>query len=204
MSLDDPRAKKVAQVVGNKTSQKILNYLAENSKKSEQDIATELKIPLNTVGYNIKQLLDTGLIDKTNNFFWSKKGKKISLYEVSNKSIIFSPKKTNLSSQIKSILPVSLLAGIGALAIRLYHPAISVSTNSQNELMRTISPTVASSAKDSFVSNSNLAGSSLISSSQNIISLGSPIWWFIGGVLISAIIFILANSLIKLDRAERR
>ena len=75
MSLDDPRAKKVAQVVGNKTSQKILNYLAENSKKSEQDIATELKIPLNTVGYNIKQLLDTGLIDKTNNFFWSKKGK---------------------------------------------------------------------------------------------------------------------------------
>ena len=203
MSLDDPRAKKVAQVVGNKTSQKILNYLAENSKKSEQDIATELKIPLNTVG-DIKQLLDTGLIDKTNNFFWSKKGKKISLYEVSNKSIIFSPKKTNLSSQIKSILPVSLLAGIGALAIRLYHPAISVSTNSQNELMRTISPTVASSAKDSFVSNSNLAGSSLISSSQNIISLGSPIWWFIGGVLISAIIFILANSLIKLDRAERR
>ncbi len=59
---------------------------------------------------------------------------------------------------------------------------------------------VFSSTKE-MVSNSELAGSGLVSSSQSAISLGSPIWWFIGGVLISVIIFILINSVLKLEKS---
>lgn len=199
VSMDDPRAKKIAKVVGNKTAHKILNFLEENPKKSEQDIATGLKVPLNTVGYNIKQLLDSGLIEKTENFFWSQKGKKISLYQVSNKSVIFSPKKANLSSQIKSILPVSLLAGVGALVIRLVHPSVS-SVNETISQSADLIPEVAFSSTKELVSNAELAGSGLVSSSQSVISLGSPMWWFVGGVLVSVIVFILVNSILRLEK----
>lgn len=196
--MDDPRAKKIAKVVGNKTAHKILNFLSENPNKSEQDISSSLKVPLNTVGYNVKQLLESGLIEKTSNFFWSKKGKKISLYQVSNKSVVFSPKKVNLSSQIKSILPVSLLAGVGALVIRLVHPSLSFAKDEISQSLNAV-PSLTSSAKE-MVSNAELAGSGLVSSQPSIISLGSPIWWFLGGVLISIIIFILVNSVLKFEK----
>ncbi len=198
ISLDDPRAKKIAKIVGNKTSHKILSFLEENPKKSEQDISTSLKIPLNTIDYNIKQLLESGLIEKSSNFFWSKKGKKISLYKVSNKSVIFSPKKINLSSKLRLILPVSLLSGIGALIIRLTHQDFS--TSSQNFIQQAdMLETLTTSTKE-MVSNSDLAGSGLISSSGSVFSLGSPAWWFIGGVLLSLVVFILVNSVSNLEK----
>ena len=77
--LDDPRISNLADVISNKTSKKILNYLAEK-ESSETEISIDLKLPANTVNYNIKKLLETGLIEKTKNHFWSVKGKKILIY----------------------------------------------------------------------------------------------------------------------------
>lgn len=62
-SLDDERAKDLADVMSNKTSKKIVDYLAEKDA-SVSDIAGDLKMPLNTVDYNVKKLLKTGLIEK--------------------------------------------------------------------------------------------------------------------------------------------
>lgn len=111
VDLNDPRSAAIAEVMTNKTCKKILELLAEK-EMSESDIAAELEIPLNTVGYNIKKLLDAGLIEKTKNFFWSVKGKKIPTYRLSNKKIIISPRK------IVSAAPIALLvAVIGAILI---------------------------------------------------------------------------------------
>lgn len=119
MNMDDEGSKKVAEVLGNKTCKKILNYLTDNSNKSEEDISKELKIPINTVEYNLKKLLNAGLIKKSSKFFWSKKGKKIVLYNLAKKHIIISPKNSKLDfKSLNSILPI-MLAAVFAVAIIL-------------------------------------------------------------------------------------
>ena len=76
ISLGDEKAKKLSEVLGNSTCNKILEFLADKSEVSEKDISTALKMPLNTVEYNLKKLLTAELIEKSQKFFWSTKGKK--------------------------------------------------------------------------------------------------------------------------------
>lgn len=92
IDIDDPRASAIAEVMSNKTAKKILSIIAEK-ELTESDIASELDIPLNTVGYNIDKLLKAGLIEKSKSFFWSVKGKKMPTYKLSNKKILISPKR---------------------------------------------------------------------------------------------------------------
>jgi DNA-binding transcriptional ArsR family regulator len=112
VSLGDSRLKEISEVIGNKTCNKILDFLAENNA-TVSDISRELGIPLNTADYNIKKLTSAGLIEKSSHF-WSIKGKKMPVYKLSNKKIVISPKRT------KSILSLLLAFGImGILAFAL-------------------------------------------------------------------------------------
>src|SRR3989344_7728375 len=106
MGLDDERSKKMAEVMGNPTCKKILDYLADTNEASQKDISDALNIPMNTLDYNIKKLLDVGLIEKTKNFFWSAKGKKIPMYKLARKHIVISPKSKPSLTSLKLILPV--------------------------------------------------------------------------------------------------
>ena len=118
INIDDERSKKVAEVISNPTCKKILNYIAENKEKSEEDISKELAMPINTVEYNLKKLLESGLIEKSKNFFWSKKGKKINLYKPSNRHIVISPKKKPNIDLLKTIVPVIIaLAAVVAVLV---------------------------------------------------------------------------------------
>jgi DNA-binding transcriptional ArsR family regulator len=90
ISLDDNKSKKIAEVLSNKTSIKILEFLS-SKEGTVTDIAHELKIAVNTTDYNIKKLIESGLIEKKS-FWWSVKGKKMPTYAVANKRIIISPK----------------------------------------------------------------------------------------------------------------
>ncbi len=114
LDLDDPRAVKVAEVIGNKTCKDIIALLADK-ELSEGDIAKELDIPLNTVGYNIKKLLESGLIEKSKVFFWSVKGKRIPTYKLSNKKILISPK-----SVLRGVLPALVISALFALAVKMF------------------------------------------------------------------------------------
>jgi len=109
LGLNDERSKDVADVLGNKTCRKILDFLSETNEASEKDISDALGIPLNTAEYNLNKLKKSGLIVSSKNFFWSKKGKKIPMYKLAKKHIIISPsKKPNLTA-LKAILPILLL-----------------------------------------------------------------------------------------------
>lgn len=108
-SLDEDKTGKLASVLSNKTCKQILNLLAEE-ELSETDISKKLKIPLNTVGYSVKKLKSIGLIEEKTHYF-SLRGKRIPVYQVSNKEILISPKKS-LISQIKSQLS---LVGVSAI-----------------------------------------------------------------------------------------
>jgi inhibitor of cysteine peptidase len=117
MGLDDERSADVAEVLRNNTCKKILDYMAEEKEVSEKDIADAMKMPINTVEYNLKKLVKSGLVEKTKNFFWSVKGKKIPMYKLARKHIIISPNKKFDMSYLKSILPI--FAAIAFMAVLL-------------------------------------------------------------------------------------
>jgi DNA-binding transcriptional ArsR family regulator len=111
IDLDDPRSDAVAEAITNKTCKKILSMLADE-EMSASDLAKELGLPLNTVGYNLEKLVRAGLIERSSSFFWSSKGKKIERYRVSNKRIVISPK-----IMVRGVLPTIIIAGILALIL---------------------------------------------------------------------------------------
>lgn len=142
VSMDDLRSKKIADALGNKTCRKIIDYLAEKNEASAKDLSDSLKIPLNTLDYNIKMLLDSGIIEKKKNFFWSKKGKKISMYGLSNKSIVISPKNSKVGSKLKSLIAPALLIGVSTFAVYVYQKISNASqyvSSRGNEIMKTVS-----------------------------------------------------------------
>jgi len=111
IDLNDERIGNIAEIIGSKTCRNILGVIADG-EMSESEIAGKLKIPLNTAGYNIKKLVKAGLIEKSSDFLWSVKGKRIAKYRLVNKKIVISPR----SSSIRGLVPafaVSILAAVG-------------------------------------------------------------------------------------------
>jgi inhibitor of cysteine peptidase len=115
MGMDDERSKYVAEVLKSKTAKKILDFLAETKEASEKDLSSALEIPINTIEYNLNKLKKAGLVVKSKNFFWSRKGKKIAMYKLAKKHIIISPKmKSPSTTLLKALLPV-----LGVLVLAL-------------------------------------------------------------------------------------
>ena len=185
-SMEDEKIESLAKVLSNKTCKKILEFLAETKEASEQDIAKSLGMPLNTVEYNLKTLLEVKLIEKTKNFFWSQKGKKIPTYKVSNKSIIISPKHD--FSKLKMFLPTALISIIGALILRqIVSSKEAVNTIAQKSTdMMAAAPSAAGSSASESIS---------IASQQSIklIPAGDVWAWFLFGTLFAVILFIVLN-----------
>ena len=179
ISLEDERSKSIAEVIGSKTCKKIINHLAETKEASQKDLSDALGIPLNTVEYNIKKLLESGFIQKAKNFFWSKKGKRIVMYSLSKKSIIISHKKS-VSQKIKSILPAFILTLAGSFAIGVYERI----NPTQNNLERSVKfDQVILESAQAVPKNEIISASS-----------GTPLWtWFLAGSLIAITIISIIN-----------
>lgn len=121
VSLEENKAKQLAQIVSNDVCRKILDHLAVNDGHStETEIASRLSIPISTVHYNLKQLVQSGIV-KAEEFHYSKKGREVLHYTLANKYIIIAPKATeSLSNKLRKILPVfAIVAGAG-IAVQLF------------------------------------------------------------------------------------
>jgi DNA-binding transcriptional ArsR family regulator len=185
IDINDPRSTKIAEALSNPTSKKILNLLADK-ELSASDISNLLKQPLNTITYNLDKLVETGLIEKSKNFFWSAKGKKIPTYTLSNKKIMISPKTIT-----KGILPALLGTAIVALGINYLSTINNVSK-------------VADVAQESYSTSS---GAALVATNElakiapqyckPIVQActSQPLWaYFLLGALTLALIYLLWNS----------
>ena len=118
VSLQEDKAKKLAQVVSNESCRKILDYLTDK-EATETALAEKLQLPLSTVHYNLKQLVDAGLVS-ADEFHYSKKGKEITHYKLANKYIIIAPKSTfGIKEKLKSILPAALIVAAIGFVIQL-------------------------------------------------------------------------------------
>lgn len=121
LSLEDKKINKIANVISNESCKKILDFLASKEYATESEIADKLSLPISTIHYNLKQLMDSGLVN-ADEFHYSKKGREVNRYKLANKYIIIAPKKTKtsgLKQKLKNILPVALITAGAAGLIQL-------------------------------------------------------------------------------------
>jgi len=193
MNIDDKRSKKIAEVMGNATCKKIIDYLTYNSEKSEEDIAKSLGIKLNTTEYNLKKLLESGLVEKTKNFFWSKKGKKIPLYKLAKKHIVISPSRFKPDfTALKSILPVVFVSGIGGIVFRQFYFAGKKAIEQVAVTGSRAAPELATASNDAGVFSQS------IEKTSSLVATSSPfLFWIIGGILTGLLIYFIVNLLVR-------
>jgi len=195
IDINDPRSGKIVEALANPSCKKILNLLAEN-EMSATEIADKIKVPLNTITYNLEKLIESGLIEKTGQVLWSIKGKKIPKYKIANRKIVISPKSLTASEILPAILGTAIIAaGIKYLS-------------SGNILGK--SSEVISSASDVASTGSGSAGVEMAKiaapSVDNAIGFAREVpgiiqncadphvWaWFILGSLVAILIFLLWN-----------
>ena len=200
MDLNDSRMKYLSEIFGSESCKKILNLLAEK-ELTETDIAGELKMPLNSVDYNVKKLVKAGLIE-SGSHWWSVKGKKMPSYRVSDKQIVISPKR--MSSSVL-LIPALLVGGLISLTIKKVIELNSYSPE-QNVLMAKSAEDIVSYA--SVASAGEMARSELVSDAPAVMSqqvaektnlIGSVAgWeWFLIGIWSGILIFFLLNYFIE-------
>ncbi len=184
VSFEDERIKQISEVLGNKTCKKIIDFLSENKEVSEKDMSDALKMPINTVEYNLKKLLAAGLIEKAKNFFWSRKGRKIDLYKLANKHIIISPKSySGVSGKLKKIIPGVIVSGIGAVLIKIFTTARGGGDFLAEKFM--------DSAAEVVPTNSGAVGGM---GAESFGLIGIPVWaWFLAGSLVALMVFVIWN-----------
>lgn len=204
LEMDDEKLKAVAEVLGNKTCHDIMDLLAEERELSASDLAQKLKCSASTIDYNIKKLIDAQLIRRTNNFFWSQKGKKIVLYELSNKSILIAPKKSKVRDDLKKILPVAILSGVGTIGAWM----IGKSLATVSEPLAQAAPSaVTRYAADSGAEMMAVAaekGTEVVLTGSAYASIAPAGWIWFGLGSVFAILLFVIFSLLAHEKAERR
>jgi len=179
IDLNDPRSAKIAEVIRNKTCKRILGLIAEK-EVSESEISSELSLPMNTIGYNVKKLVDSGLIEETGKFLWSVKGKKIRKYKLANKRIVIYPKNI-----IKGIVPAIVLTALTAVGIKIW----SSNLISRNAVSDSYGSNMLLAAESTGKSADAAAGSSGVAS-----LLAQNVWlWFLVGALFALLVYLLWN-----------
>ncbi|MBR9692492.1 helix-turn-helix transcriptional regulator [Candidatus Woesearchaeota archaeon] len=120
VSLEEAKAKKLAQVLSNETCTKLLNYLAKQGEATESEIAKKLKLPLSTVHYNLKQLVEAKLV-LADEYHYSEKGREVNHYKLANKYIIIAPHEdtSGFMDKLKTFLPVTLITVATAAVLKV-------------------------------------------------------------------------------------
>ncbi|KHO44968.1 MAG: ArsR family transcriptional regulator [archaeon GW2011_AR3] len=119
VSLKENQAKKLAQVISNETSRKILDFLSQQ-ESTESEISRALKMPISTVHYNLQHLVENKLVI-AEEFHYSQKGKEMLHYKLANKLIIIAPATTDegFMKKLKRLFPLGIitLAATAVIAI---------------------------------------------------------------------------------------
>jgi DNA-binding transcriptional ArsR family regulator len=186
VDINDERMSKIAEILANKTAKKILNLLAEK-ELSESDIANELGIAINTVEYNLKKLMEAGLVEKATNYFWSTRGKRIVLYRASNKKIIISP-KTKFGGLLASVIGGGFILGGLKIFVNYLGNQTFSGIGFENRMLEQVSDKAITSAPElgrgvSSIVDFNNVGDLLYSVPKINIFQDIWIWIFIGFIL---------------------
>jgi DNA-binding transcriptional ArsR family regulator len=118
VSLEEERAKRLAQVIANDTCRRILDHLTSGSQ-TESQLAAALGLPLSTVHYNLKLLRQARLV-RADEFHYSPKGKEVLHYSLENKYIVIAPRSSNgVLDRLKELVPLGVV-GLAALYVGFF------------------------------------------------------------------------------------
>ena len=182
VNLEDEKSKKIAESISNKTARKILDYLSNKEEAGAEEISKELKLPISTIDYNLKNLKKAGLIE-TKHFEWSQRGKRIILYSLARKFIVIAPKISNIKKELKNIIPLIGITAIISIVIQyLTKPGqvLQAVKSMQDSVLAEQSMAFDASQTDLIVQNHNYG-----------------LWFFFGALFIIVIYF-----LIKIVRSK--
>ena len=187
--LEDDKSKKLGEVISSASCKKIVNLLAEK-EMSETELATSLKMPLNTIEYNLNKLISAGIVEKASRW-WSVKGRKIETYKLANKLIVISPKKGNVYSKLKGILPVAAVSGILAGFLGWYYKFGDVLNASRDVVQEKALQTGADMAGS--VASASSCVPNLVNVVPSAASSGNVWIWFLAGSLVALVGFLIWN-----------
>jgi len=189
LSMEDDKIKKISNVISNESCRKILDFLAER-EAAESEIASKLSIPISTVHYNLKQLMETGLVS-ADEYHYSAKGKEVSHYRLANKYIIIAPKNTRgIKEKLKSILPVLLIVSGAALVIQLVSKYFS-----GNYIMS--AKESASSAGFARTASATMIQQNAIQAAQTISPYANISLWFLAGAIFALLVYFIVGLIRK-------
>lgn len=201
VSLEEEEAKKLAQVISNDSCRKILDYLS-NSKATESELAEKLNIPISTVHYNLKHLVESKLVE-AEEFHYSQKGKEVLHYSIANKYVIIAPKAASegIMNKLRSIIPAIGIIGALSIIIQYSSGLIGNSANYAAGPMMKAAPAVTpmlSTARESAETAIQTAENAAPSASSYISSVGQfPGIWFAVGAIVCLSIYLLIDYIIK-------
>jgi len=182
ISLDEKKSKKIAEAINNDTGRKILDHLSKK-ECTESDLAKELSIPISTVHYNLKQLMEANLVI-VDEFHYSSKGKEVNHYKLANKYIIIAPKQTDnrFMEALQKILPLTIITAItGGILTALRF--INTGNSTAN--------TFAKSAADDVAPRMMTAvAPQALEFSRPLLQSNAVAWFFIGALSIIIIYFL--------------
>lgn len=202
VSLDEEKAKKLAEVISNDTARKILDYLSDKNEATVSEISKELGIAISTTDYNIKNLIENGLVE-SKEFKWSSKGRQMDIYRLANKHIIISTKKNAiLRDKLKDIFAILISgAGVAWLINHFYKPVATISktivketvVNEISEGAEKTSESLAAAAQYAAHENTTRVFQDITSK----ISLPNVALWFFLGVIFAIIIYLIIDWRLK-------
>ncbi len=194
VSLEEEKARKLAQVISNNTSRKILDYLAKK-KATETELSKELGIPISTVHYNLKHLVENKLVE-SEEYHYSEKGREVLHYSLANKYVIIAPKRVDgsLKEKLKSIIPAVIGVGVIAAALQLGRLFLFGSA-------KAASPVMQAAQEDGIMAMAGESAAREASSSAAVTAAGAVpdligLWFAIGAVTF-LIIYLAADYIIK-------
>lgn len=194
VNLREKEAKRLAQIISNETSRKILDYLSQNKDGTATSIAKELDIPLSTAHYNLKHLLEAKLI-QVDEFHYSEKGKEVDHYKISNKFVIIAPQSTKLDiikEKLGSILPVAGLLLIGAGVVNLVSKIIVNGTMIAQDSIERVG-----AAPKMLSLDEEMATVAIESVNNYGINTYSPLTWFLIGAFTALGLYLIISYIRK-------
>jgi DNA-binding transcriptional ArsR family regulator len=223
VSLNESKTKKLAEVISNNTCRKMLDYLASKQDATESDMAKELGIPISTVNYNMKALLEAKLV-KSDEYHYSPKGKEVSHYKLANQYVIIAPEgeKALIREKLRSIIPTALIMGAAAAIIKLFSSGFMAAQETAAPLMMKAAGAAAPAAEPIMQASRAMADEAVAAAAptvQNFAAERAPeviettrqvtshapeiaLWFFIGAVS-SVAVYLLIEWLIKKIKRRR-
>ena len=187
VSLNEDKAKDLAQAITNETCRKILDYLADK-EATESELSEKLLVPISTVHYNLQQLQKGGLVI-AEEFHYSNRGKEVNHYKLANKYIIIAPKTTyGIKEKLRSILPVGLITAAGAALIQFFSKTNSAVSSPAPQMLKA----AADESLESAVA-ATAANNAAPVFSQNLSLLSNIALWFFIGAVTALVIYLIID-----------